>query len=107
MLPVGVDAAAIGVALLGSVRVARRDAGPQAAVAAEGEDFRPVVGRDVRRPVGRAVVDDEHVRLGKLGVQFVEDVRQVVLLVPRGNEDDRVARVGGHPADRAVPFARG
>ena len=41
-------------------------------------------------PVGRAVVDDEDVRLWKAGVQLVENRRQVLLLVPRGNEHERV-----------------
>ena len=101
MLPVGVDAPAIGVALLGGVRIAAAMPARRPRLVPNESTSRAVVGRDGRRPVGRAVVDDEHVRVGQLGVQFVEDVGQVVLLVPRGNEDDRVARVGGHHGDRS------
>ena len=42
-------------------------------------------------PVGRAVVDDEDVRLRKTRVQLVENRRQVLLLVPRRDEDEGVA----------------
>ena len=82
------------------MRVARGDAGAQAPVDAEREHLRPVRGRHLGRAVGRAVVDDEHVGVGQLGAQLVEDVGQVVLLVPGGDEDERVVRLG-HPGDRS------
>ena len=61
MLPVGVHAAAVGVALLGCVAVPRGDRGPQAAVLLEGEHLGAVLPRDLRRSISRAVVDHEDV----------------------------------------------
>jgi hypothetical protein len=51
---------------------------------------RAVLACDVRGAVGRAVVDDEDVRLGKRRPELVEDGRKRLLLVQRGDEDDRV-----------------
>ena len=91
MLPVGVDAAAERVVVLERPRVAGCDPGPEAAVLAEREHLGAVLACDRRGAVGRAVVDHEHVRIGKLPVQLVEDGRQVLLLVPGRDEDDGVA----------------
>ena len=40
--------------------------------------------------IGRAVVDDEDVRVGQPLVQTLQDRGQVLLLVPGGDEDERV-----------------
>ena len=50
-----------------------------------------MLARDVRSAVRRAVVDDEDVRVGEPGFQIVEHCREVLLLVPRRDEDDGVA----------------
>ena len=92
MLAVGVDAAAVGVAAFVRLAVARRDAGAQTAVLAERDDVRAVRASDGGGRVGRAVVDHEHVRVGKLSRQLLEHRGEVRLLVPGGDEDDRVVR---------------
>ena len=94
MLAVRVDAPAEGIAVLERPPVARRDADPQAAVAPEREHLRPVLTRNLGRAIGRAVVDDEHVRPRQPLPQPVEHRRQVLLLVPGGDEDDGVAHRG-------------
>ena len=55
------------------VAVAGRDPRPEPAVLAEREHLGPVLAGDVGGAVGRAVVDDEDVDVGKLGVELVED----------------------------------
>ena len=90
MLSVGVDAPDVVVAALVGEGVARCDALSQPAVLAEREHLGAVGGGDGRRSVRRAVVDDEDVALRKPGAQLVEDGRKVVLLVPGGDEDERV-----------------
>ena len=52
-----------------------------------------MLARDLRGGVGRAVVDDEHVDVRELGVELVEDVREVRLLVPGGDEHE--GTIGG------------
>ena len=89
MLSVRVDAPAVVVALVERVLIPRGDPRPQAAVLAEREDVRARFARHRRRQVGRAVVDDEHVRVGKLLVQLLEHDRKVLLLVPGRDEDER------------------
>ena len=101
MLPVRVHAPAVGVVVLERPAVAGGDPGPQAAVLAEREHFGASGASEGRGLVGRAVVDDEHVRSGQLAAQLVQDVRQIALLVPGGNEYERVAG-GRHPARVAV-----
>ena len=103
MLSVGVHAAAVGVVVLERPVVAGGDPGPQAAVLAEREHFGASGTSEGRGLVGRAVVDDEHVRRGQLAAQLVQDVRQIALLVPGGDEDERVV-AGCHP--RRVPVIR-
>src|SRR3954468_8999002 len=90
MLAVGVDAPAVRVVVLERPAVPGRDADPKPLVAAEGVDGCAVLARDLRRAVCRAVVDDEHVRVGDLRAQPVEHRGQIVLLVPRRDEDDGV-----------------
>ena len=92
MLAVRVDAAAEGVAVLVRPAVARGDSRAEAAVLAEREHLGAVLARDLGRPVGGAVVDDEHVGLGHLVAELVEHGRKVLLLVPGGDEDEGVAR---------------
>ncbi len=91
MLPVRIDAAAVGVAVLERPAVAGGDPRAQAAVLPERQHLGAARVGDRRGAVGRAVVDDEHVCVGQLVTQPVEHRRQVVLLVPRGDEDDGVA----------------
>ena len=59
---------------------------------------------DVGGPVGGAVVDDEHVGVRQPGGELVEHRREVVLLVPRGDEDDRVGHgyILGRFGDRQI-----
>ena len=47
--------------------------------------------RNGDRSVRRAVVDDEEVRVGELRRELGQDGAEVVLLVPGGDEDERVA----------------
>src|SRR5436190_9731475 len=91
MLPVRVDAAAESVAVIERPPIARRDADRQAAVRAERHHLGAVLARDSGGPVRRAVVDDHHVGVGQLGLQLVEDRRQILLLVPGRDENDGVA----------------
>ena len=71
--------------------VAGGDPEAQAEVRAEREHLGAVRARDLGRAVGRPVVDDEHVGVRDLRAQRVEHGGQVVLLVPRRDEDDGVA----------------
>src|SRR3954454_23186676 len=96
MLPVRVDAPAERIAVLVRVPVARRDAGAQSSVLAERNHLGAAVASDLRRPVGRTVVDDDDVGFRKALPQLREHPRQVVLLVPGRNEDDRVVALGAH-----------
>ena len=66
VLAVCVDPPAERVAALVGLVVARRDPGPEPAVLAERDDDRATGRRDGGSCVGRAVVDDEHVRVGQL-----------------------------------------
>src|SRR6266508_2754324 len=91
MLAVGVDAPAVGVAVLRRVLVPGGDRRGQTAVPAEGQDLRSTLPRDPLGPVGRAVVDDEEVRTGQVPTQLVEDGGKALFLVPGGDEDERVA----------------
>ena len=63
MLTVGVDAAAVRVAVLERVAVPGGDPEAQAEIGAERVHLGAVLARDVGGAVGRAVVDDEHVRV--------------------------------------------
>ena len=53
-----------------------------------------MLARHVGGAVGRAVVDDEDIRVRKLAVELAEHGREVLLLVPGGDEDERARR---HP----------
>ena len=90
MLAVGVDPTDYLVPVLVGVRVAGGDALAQASVLAEREHLGAVGARNGGRAVRRAVVDDEDVGRGQPGMQLVEDGREVVLLVPGRDEDERV-----------------
>ncbi len=90
MLSVGIDAPDVVVPVLVREGVARCDPLSQPTVLAEREHLGAVGGGDGRRSVRRAVVDDEDGAVRKLGVQLVEDGRKVCLLVPGGDEDQRV-----------------
>ena len=79
--------------MLGRVRVAGGDAEREAPVLAEALDDRAVLGGDARRAVGRAVVHNEHVSLREPAGQLIEDSWQVLFLVPRRDEDERVSAV--------------
>jgi hypothetical protein len=70
--------------------VAGGDPRAQAAVLAEREHLGAVLARDRGRVVGRAVVDHEHVGARNLAAELVEHGREVLLLVPGGDEDERV-----------------
>ncbi len=92
MLAVGVDSADVRVCIRLRIRIAGGDPLLQAAVLPEGEDFRAMRPRDRGGPIGRTVVDDEYVALRQACSQFVQYARQVLLLVPGRNEDERVRR---------------
>jgi hypothetical protein len=47
-------------------------------------------------PVSGTVVDDEQVGAGKPGSELVENGREVLLLVPGRDEDERVGAIGHH-----------
>ena len=94
MLAVGVDPQTERIAILVRIPIAGRDAGGQTAVRAEGDDLRPVLTRDRRRPIRGAVVDDENVGARKLASQLLEHGRKILLLVPRRDEDERGAARG-------------
>src|SRR5207247_1510993 len=79
------------VPVLRRVSVAGGDPGGKAAVQAERDHLRAVFARGFHGSIRRAVVDDEHVGLRKLLSQLVEHGRKVPLLVPGGDEDERVA----------------
>src|SRR5205807_3352018 len=49
------------------------------------------LARDFHGSIGRAVIDNKHVSSRKLLSQLVEHGRKVLLLVPGGDEDERVA----------------
>jgi hypothetical protein len=91
MLSVGIDAAAVGIAVLERPRVAGGDPRLQTAVLAERQHLGAVGARDLGGAVGGAVVDDEHVGLGQLARQALQHRGEVLLLVPGGDEDDGVA----------------
>jgi len=97
MLAVGVDPAHELVAVLVGIRVPGCDAFAKAAVLAEREDVGARVARHDGGSVRRAVVDDEYLTSGKCRAQLVQHGREVVLLVPGGDEDQRVGR--RHPGD--------
>ena len=90
MLAVRVDPAAERVLVLQRVGIARRDARAETAVDPERENVGAVGARNLGRAIRGTVVDDEHVRLGQLRPQLVEHGREVVLLVPGRQEDERV-----------------
>ena len=92
VLAVGIDAAAVRIAVLERVPVPGGDPEAQPEVGAQRVHLGAVLARDVGGVVGRAVVDDEHVGVRQLGVERVENRRKVVLLVPGGDEDQRVAQ---------------
>ena len=93
VLAVCVDAPAVDVAALERVPVARGDARPQPPVLAERENLGAVSPGDRGRAVGRAVVDDQHVRLRQHRAQLLEHGRQVRFLVPGRDEDERPGHV--------------
>src|SRR5205807_7238915 len=76
------------------------------AVRAKCEDLRPALPRDCGRLVDRAVVDDEDIDVGELVPQLVEHGRQVLLLVPRWDEDERVAHFGKPARSNSARAAR-
>ena len=82
MLAVRVDAAAELVTLLQGVPVAGGDPGWQPAVLAERDHLAAVLACDLGRPVGRAVVDDEHVGLREPAPELVQYGRKALFLVP-------------------------
>lgn len=90
MLPVGVHPARVRVPVLRRPAPTRGDPHPQAAVLAEREHLRTGRARNLGRSIGRAVVDDEHVPFRKLLPKLLEHRPQVLLLVPRRDEDDGV-----------------
>ena len=94
MLPVGVHSAAVGVGVLGGELVSGRDAVRKAAVLVERYD---VSVRARARPV-RSRPSSRHRRPArrprKLPGDLAQDGRQVLLLVPGGDEDERVDRPG-------------
>ena len=107
MLPVGVDPPAVGIAALERPVVAGSDPDRQPSVAVQGEHRRAVLPRDVGRPVGRAVIHDQHVGVRQLCVQGREHIRQVLLLVPRRDEDDGVAHPSRANSARAARSCTG
>ena len=90
MLAVGVDPADVRVRIRLRVGVAGGDPLLQPTVLSEREHFGSVRARHGGRPVRRAVVDDEDVGLRQPGAQLVEHGREIRLLVPGGDEDERV-----------------
>ena len=90
MLTVGVHPAAVRVPVLERPAIAGGDAEPEAHVRAERVDPSAVLAGDLRRAIGRPVVDHEHVGPWDLRAQRVEHGREIVLLVPGGNEDDGI-----------------
>ena len=94
MLAIGIDPAAEGIAVLERPGVAGRDTGLETAVLAERQHLGTVLARDARGPVGRSVVDDEDVGVWQLATELVEHGREIALLVPGRDEDQRVT----HPA---------
>ena len=102
MLAVGVDPAAVRVVVLERPAIARRDPDRQPAVPSKRQHLRAVLARHVRRPIGGTVVDNEDIRIGQQASEVVEHRRQILLLVPRRNEDERVA----HAYPRRASSAR-
>ena len=90
MLAVRVDPARDRVALLERVGVAGRDPSRKTAVPLERDHFGSARASQLGRPVGRAVVDDEHVGVGQTVVKLLEDRRQALLLVPGRDEDEEL-----------------
>ena len=105
VLAVGVEPPAVGVAAFGCVPVAGRDRSAKAAILAERENFGAVLAGDVGSPVDRPVVDDEHVGVRDLLAELYEDGRQIPLLVPRWDEDERVAGLGHWAQNLSEPAA--
>ena len=64
------------------VPVAGGDPGRQAAVLAERDHLAAVLARDLGRPVGRAVVDDEHVGLREPAPELFQHGRKAFFFVP-------------------------
>jgi hypothetical protein len=64
MLPVGVDATAVRVSVLERVPVPGGDPETEPEVRPERLNGRTVLARDVGRPIGGAVIDDEDVSFG-------------------------------------------
>src|SRR5215213_7838100 len=93
MLAVGVDARAERISVLDCVSVAGGNSRGQAAVGAERDHLGAMLTSDLGRAIGRAVVDDEDVRLRKLASYLLEHRGKVVLLVPGRKEDERVGSV--------------
>src|SRR5438445_13460790 len=92
MLAVGVDAAAVGIAVLQRVAVTGGDAEAQAEVLPERVHICTARSGDVSGAIGRSVVDHENVRVRQLSVQRFEHRWEIVLLVPRRDEDQGVAQ---------------
>ena len=100
MLAVGVDPTAERVVVLERPAVARGDPDRQAAVPPERSTSRRAPAR--RRRCGRSSRRRRRARPRReLALQIVENGGQVLLLVPRGDEDERV--VHAYPPGRAPP----
>src|SRR5205823_6556471 len=85
-----VEPAAEAIPLLERVPVARGDRRLQATVLAEREHLRALVACELGGRVRRAVVDNQHVDVAELPPHLVEHRRDVLLLVPGRDEDERV-----------------
>src|SRR5205823_12993377 len=94
VLTVGVDAATELVVMFQGVAVARRDSGRESAILAERDHLAAVLACDLGRPVGRAVVDDEHVGLREPAPELVQYGRKALFLVPGRQKNERVAPSG-------------
>jgi hypothetical protein len=68
------------------IPVAGRDASAQASILFELFDERASGLSDLRCSICRAVVDDKDVGAAQFLGEFIEDGRQIVLLIPRGDE---------------------
>src|SRR5439155_4381261 len=90
MLPVGIDPAAVRIAMIERPAVAWGDPDRQTAIGSQRKDLCSACERDLGSAIGRAVVHHEHVRVGQLAREVVEDGRKVLLFVPRRNEDNGV-----------------
>ena len=90
VLAVGVDAAAERVAVLGRVGVPGGDPGGKAAVLAEREDLGAVLARHVAVPSVEPSSTTRTSTSGSSAAELVEHRREVLLLVPGRDEDERV-----------------